>query len=214
MNITRAVILIWPLLVAACQVAPVFAQEDSEEAYIRAIAARSRKIVDVLGIEDESKADRVQDLIAGQYRSLRDIHDSRDAKVASASENSSGDKEESSSAIEQAKQLAQIEQFELHRRFVSSLTAELTAEQVTGVKDGMTYGVVPRTYGRYIEVLPNLAENEKNTIKAFLIEAREYAMDGGSSEEKHGWFRKYKGKVNNYLSSAGYDLKEAERQAR
>jgi hypothetical protein len=45
---------------------------------------------------------------------------------------------------------------------------------------------------------------------AWLVEAREIAMDCGSSEEKHYWFGKYKGKINNYLSAEGYDLKKAE----
>jgi len=36
-------------------------------------------------------------------------------------------------------------------------------------------------------------------------------MDGGSSEEKHAEFGKYKGRINNYLSKAGYDMKQAEK---
>ena len=42
----------------------------------------------------------------------------------------------------------------------------------------------------------------------WLVEAREHAMDAESSEKKHGWFGKYKGRINNYLSAAGYDLKK------
>ncbi len=35
---------------------------------------------------------------------------------------------------------------------------------------------------------------------SLLWEAREHAIDGGSSEEKHAWFGKYKGRIiNNYL---------------
>jgi hypothetical protein len=33
-------------------------------------------------------------------------------------------------------------------------------------------------------------------------------MDAGSSDEKHKWFGKYKGRINNYLSAAGYDMKK------
>ncbi len=51
-----------------------------------------------------------------------------------------------------------------------------------------------------------LTEEQKKYIYAALVEAREHAMDGGSSKEKHGWFGKYKGRINNYLSKAGYDL--------
>jgi hypothetical protein len=31
-------------------------------------------------------------------------------------------------------------------------------------------------------------------------------MDGESSEKKHWWFGKYKGRINNYLSAQGYDI--------
>lgn len=198
---------VWPSLLTLTFIVPAFAEVESEEpAYSRAIAERSRRIVEPLEIVDKSKSDRIQHLLEEQYRNLRMIHDKRDAKIESLSQDASLDKSQTNNAIDQVRQQVQLEQFQLHRQFVSKLTAELTAEQVEGVKDGMTYGVVPNTYGRYLQVLPNLKEEEKRTIKALLIEAREYAMDGGSSEEKHGWFRKYKGKVNNYLSAAGYDL--------
>lgn len=36
-------------------------------------------------------------------------------------------------------------------------------------------------------------------------------MDAGSSDEKHTMFGKYKGRINNYLSAEGFDVKQAER---
>jgi hypothetical protein len=42
----------------------------------------------------------------------------------------------------------------------------------------------------------------------WLVEARELAMDEGSSEKKHAVFGKYKGRINNYLSAEGYDMKK------
>ena len=59
-------------------------------------------------------------------------------------------------------------------------------------------------------MIPKLTEEEKEQIMIWLVEAREYAIDGGSSKEKHGWFKKYKGRINNYLSARGYDLKKEE----
>lgn len=186
------------------------ADADEEAAYTRAIAGRSAGIVEKLGLEDAEQNERVQSILMDQYRNLRDLHDSRDAKLARLRENG-GDQSED--AVKQLREETEIEQYQLHRAFLARLSAELTPEQVVAVKDGMTYGVVPNTYQRYLEILPDLADEEKRHIKALLIEAREYAMDGGSSEEKHGWFREYKGKINNYLSSRGYDLKAAEKRA-
>ena len=45
-----------------------------------------------------------------------------------------------------------------------------------------------------------------DSIMAWLIEARELAIDAESSKKKHEVFGKYKGRINNYLSKRGYDL--------
>ena len=78
------------------------------------------------------------------------------------------------------------------------------------MKDGLTYGVAPLTYGVYLKMYPELTGEQKTQIKSRLHEARELAMDGSTSDEKHAVFGKYKGKINNYLSKAGYDAKKAE----
>ena len=46
---------------------------------------------------------------------------------------------------------------------------------------------------------------------SWLVEAREYEIDAESSDKKHWWFGKYKGRINNYLSAQGYDI-NAERK--
>jgi hypothetical protein len=77
------------------------------------------------------------------------------------------------------------------------------------VKDGMTYNILPITYKGYQEMIPNLTIQQKQQILTYLTEARDHAMSAGSSDKKHWWFGKYKGRINNYLSSEGYDLKKA-----
>ncbi len=177
--------------------AQAIAQEpavDPDPAYTKVINERADKIVATLKIEDAADALRVRDLIAGQYRALSVVHAARDAKERNEAEVAS-------------------ELSTLHRKFVAQLEAQLTPEQVEAVKDGLTYGVVPITYRGYLELLPDLTAEQKIQLKANLLEAREYAMDAGSSDEKHAWFGKYKGRINNYLSKAGIDMKKAE-QAR
>lgn len=171
-----------------CFVTPIHA-ETEEEAYTKVIEDRAAKIVEPMGISHAEQAKRVQTLIVNQYRGLRDIHAKRDADKSEA-----------------AQQVAKLAMCDLHNQFVSKLSAELNCEQVEQVKDGLTYSVMPRTYQVYLEQLPDLTDEQKLTVKAFLIEARELAMDGGSADEKHGFFRKYKGKINNYLSKAGYKM--------
>jgi hypothetical protein len=96
----------------------------------------------------------------------------------------------------------------LHKGFIESLSKKLDPQQVDKVKDGMTYNVVDITYKGYLAMIPALTDKQKEQIKDWLIEAREHAMDAESSEKKHAWFGKYKGRINNYLSAQGYDLKK------
>jgi hypothetical protein len=67
------------------------------------------------------------------------------------------------------------------------------------------------TYAAYTDMILSLTEKHKEQILAWLKEAREKAMDEGSSDDKHKVFGKYKGRINNYLSSEGYDMKKEEK---
>ena len=55
-------------------------------------------------------------------------------------------------------------------------------------------------------MIPTLTQEEKAQIMAWLVEAREFAMDAENSNKKHAAFGTYKGRINNYLSKRGYDL--------
>ena len=96
----------------------------------------------------------------------------------------------------------------MHNAFLTALSHELSQEQVTKVKDGMTYNVLKVTYTAYSDMIPSLTKEQKDQIMTWLVEAREQAMDAENSEKKHAWFGKYKGRINNYLSAEGYDLKK------
>ena len=96
---------------------------------------------------------------------------------------------------------------QLHNSFIAQLNKQLTAAQADKVKDGMTYNVFPITYKAYQEMIPSLTAVQKEKIYNWLKEARELAMDAGSSDKKHAVFGKYKGRINNYLSAEGYDVK-------
>jgi hypothetical protein len=74
----------------------------------------------------------------------------------------------------------------------------------------MTFGVLPLTYSAYQEMILTLTDSQKKQIMDWLLEAREHAMDAESAEKKHAWFGKYKGRINNYLSKEGYDIKKEE----
>ena len=206
-------------LLAVLMLAPAasgFAQEpdksaDPEAAYTRTITERADKIVATLAITNAAQSVQVRDLIAQQYRNLREIHDARDATIKAAKEKSSGDKAEADTAIKTAQDQAKAKLDQLHGKFLAALAAHLTPEQVDKVKDGLTYGIVQVTYNAYLKMYPDLKDEEKTKIHDWLVEAREIAMDACTSNEKHAVFGKYKGRINNYLSKAGYNAKEAEK---
>lgn len=165
---------------------------------------RAAKIAAALNLPDAVKLARVRDLIAAQYRDLSVIHDVRDTALAAAKAGPAGQKAA-------AEATAKAAQDALHPQYLARLAVELTPAQVEQVKDGMTYGVLPLTFRVYQEMLPDLTADQKAQILAWLTEARELAMDGSTSQEKHAWFGKYKGRINNYLAKAGYDMKQAEK---
>lgn len=180
---------------------------DQEAAYTKTINERSDKIVAQLGITDAAKASNVQSIIAAQYRNLSTLHSSRDNKIKEIKAKADS-KEATDAAVKKVEEEAQAQITKLHASYISQLSQHLTGDQVTKVKDGMTYNVTPNTYNSYLDMLPNLNANQKAQILTWLVEARELAMDAETSDKKHAWFGKYKGRINNYLSAAGYDLKK------
>lgn len=183
--------------------------EDKEAAYTKVITQRADKIVAPINITDPAKATRVRNIIVQQYRDLNEIHESRDIQVKAAKEEAGTDKKAAEASVANIEAKSDKKLKKLHKKYITKLATELSPEQVDQVKDGMTYGVLPITYNGYLSMLPDLTNEQKSQIMSYLVEAREHAMDAGSSEKKHQWFGKYKGKINNYLSSAGYDLKKA-----
>ena len=207
------------LVAAVMWTAVAFAQSapnvpEREAAYTRIITQRADRIVAALGLEDKAKAARVRDIIVQQYRSLSAVHDARDAQIKAARAAAGADPRATEKAVASARDQAKATLAKLHPGYLSRLAAELPPEQVDRVKDGMTYGVVQVTYNAYLRMLPELTDAQKRQLTAWLVEAREIAMDEGTSDEKHKVFGKYKGKINNYLSAAGYNLKEAEKNLR
>lgn len=190
-------------------VSAVSAADSAPDIYARTAAERADKVVSGLTVGDAGKAARVHAVIARQYLDLHAVHAIRDHRIAAAM--ALADKAASSAAVTAAKASIDPELAALHAAYLARLANELTPAQIDQVKDGMTYGVLPLTFRVYQQMLPELTPAQKQQIFAWLTEAREHAMDGSTSKEKHAWFGKYKGKINNYLSAAGYDMKKAEK---
>ena len=182
------------------------AQQHLDPEYIKVTNERAAKIVAKLDLKNPEKETAVSNIVAQQFRDLSQIQDGRDAEIKKIKDDSTLAKEKQNEKIDKLKAKADKEIEKLHKAYLKKLGTQLSEDKITEVKDGMTYGVLPITVAGYNDMLPNLTAEQKDYIYKALVEAREHAMDGGSSKEKHAWFGKYKGRINNYLSKQGYDL--------
>jgi hypothetical protein len=149
--------------------------------------------------------------VAKQYQDLNDIYVLRDNKKTVIKSDANADKEAVNAKLKAVDEETTAKVDKLHPQYLKRLAkAGLSPAQIDQVKDGMTYNVLNVTYTAYQAMLPNLTEAQKTQILAWLTEAREKSMDAESSEKKHAWFGKYKGRINNYLSQAGIDMKKEE----
>lgn len=194
--------------VAAGQAAAPGTTPEADAAYRKTIEERAGRIVATLNLPNPQTAARVRETIARQYFRLRELHEIRDAQARAAAQAAGADKAAAKGGVQKAKEQIRPRLDAAHATFLSELTKDLTPAQVDQVKDGMTYGVAPLTYQVYLKMYPALTDREKKQVLDWLLEAREIAMDEGTSEEKHAVFNKYKGKINNFLSRAGYDARE------
>ena len=165
--------------------------EQAEAEYAHVIDLRSQKILDALNFSDTNKAAKVHDIIMAQYRALNTWHNAHDPEIKAAKRDKA--------AIAKIN----IPLRKMHDEYLAKLAQYLTPEQIETVKDKMTYGKVQFTFKGYCVEYPNLSEANKQEILKFLKQAREEAMDAGSSEEKSAIFNQYKGKINNYLARRG-----------
>ena len=166
--------------------------------YVQTITGRSMKATDALGITWTPLGQNVLNIICNRYFKLNDIYSERDSVKLK------------NGRIEELKKLAEAQcdskLYRSHYGFLADLSMYLNPQEIDKVKDMMTFDVVKVTYEAQCDMIPTLKEDEKKQIMAWLIEARELAIDAESSKKKHEVFGKYKGRINNYLTKRGYDL--------
>ncbi len=183
--------------------------EGRKPEYVASIVKRSQKCTDALGITGTDKGNQVLNIIANRYFALNDIYAERDS-VRNLAKQKQGDEKKMLMEAAEAKKDSKL--YRSHFGFDADLSIYLTAEEIVTVKDVMTYNVVKVTSDAYSDMIPRLTAEEKAQILAWLKEARELAIDAENSNKKHETFKKYKGRINNYLSKRGYDISK-EREA-
>jgi hypothetical protein len=174
--------------------------------YVENIVERSKKIVDNIEAVDKQAAVKVTNIIANRYFKLNDIYERRDSLVKAAKADPHLSFDARNAAIANAQNEKDAAIYKTYFGFLSELSIYCSDSQMNAVKDGMTFGVLMVTYNSTLDMIPSLKDEEKKQIMAWLVEAREYAVNAESSHKKHEAFGKYKGRINNYLSARGYNL--------
>jgi hypothetical protein len=199
------------ILTIAMLVELVYAQQKAavtDDQYLKALESRVTKILAPLNIEKKRKQSKVHQIVLTQYQTLNTIHSARDLKIKELKSGNTAPATELKKVIADLESAAGQEITAIHSSFLHDLRRHLTDAQVDAVKDGMTYNVANITFKGYQDMLPALNDSQRTKIWNWLAEAREIAMDAETSEKKHWWFGKYKGRINNYLSSEGFDMKK------
>jgi hypothetical protein len=96
-----------------------------------------------------------------------------------------------------------------HDRFIAKLSAVISPAQIETVEDVLTVDKVRATFNAYGQIFPGLTDEQKPVILKNLKAAREEAIDAGSMAEKSAFFKKYKDKIETYLTAQGYDVKQS-----
>jgi FtsZ-binding cell division protein ZapB len=180
----------------------------TDDQYLKVLESRVTKILAPLNIEKIRKQSKVHQIVLTQYQTLNTIHTTRDLKIKELKSGNAANANELKKVIADLESAAGQEIAAVHSTFLHDLRRHLTDAQVDALKDGMTYNVANITFKGYQDMLPALNDSQKTKIWNWLAEAREIAMDAETSEKKHWWFGKYKGRINNYLSSEGFDMKK------
>ena len=192
--------------------APSTAPADAALEYTRDLEKRADGVLQALDLNDPARAARVREAVINQYRNLRRLHDARDANIRALKDRPDPARSELDKQVEAERARTDQAAAMLNARFLAALFSDLTPGQVETVKDTMTYNKLRVTYTAYLEMLPDLTPVQKKAIFDTLKQARDKAVYAGSAEEKSAVFDKFKGRVNNFLASEGYDLKLASKQ--
>ena len=169
-----------------------------EAGYVKTIIGRAQKATDELSITWTPMGQNVANIVSNRYFKLNDIYAERDSLKKTNKQ--------------LAEALCDSRLYRSHFDFDADLARYLKPQEIEKVKNVMTYDVVNVTYKAYLEMIPSLKDVEKQQIMIWLKEARELAIDAESSNKKHETFKKFKGRINNYLSARGYDIQK-EREA-
>ena len=189
---------------------PAVTTTDREQA---TLAKHLKPILTALNLKDGVQLNQVQTVLAAHLQALSAWHEQNDTQIKALWNefNKARGKQDQTNADAALVKLDGVYaslQPE-HVRFISGLSAVLTPDQIEAVKDSLTINKVKITFHAYGEIFPGLTEAQNAFILKNVKLAREEAIDAGSMPEKSAFFKKYKIRIEAYLTAQGYDVKKA-----
>ena len=173
----------------------------------------TKPILDALKLNDAAKETKVREIVGEQIKALNEWHEKNDAQIKalwSEFDKARSKQDEAGANAALGKIDGVYASFKPpHEKFVSELSAVLTPEEVETVKDVLTVSKVKVTFNAYGEIFHGLTDEQKAFILKNLKAAREEAIDAGTMTEKSAFFKKYKIKIEAYLTAQGYDVKQS-----
>lgn len=213
----------FPLLAALAVVltvgyAPAQAQTATNETLVSAAVTQhtlekhTQPILAALKLGDPAKEAKVREIVEAQIEALKTWHAGNDTQIKGLWNQFN----KARSKLNQTNADAALAQLDTvyaafqpqHDAFLAKLGEVLTPEQVETVKDVLTIYKVKITYNAYQQIFPGLTAEQNAVILKNLKAAREQAIDAGTMPEKSAFFKKYKIKMEAYLTTQGYDVKQ------
>jgi len=173
----------------------------------------TKPVVEALKLEDAATAAKVHDVMVAQFAIWQSWHGQNDAQLKQLwAEYNQARSTKVQTNIDNA--MARIDAVYAtlkpqHDEFIANLSAVISPEQIEIVEDVLTINKVEVTFKAYGQIFPGLTDVQKAFILKNLKTARSEAIDAGSMNEKSAFFKKYKDRIEAYLTAQGYDVKQA-----
>lgn len=169
-------------------------------------AAKSKEWVASLNLDDPAKAERVEKVIATHMMAVRNWNNEHPYTEVPAGINPlTGNP---LSELDRQVIVNSAKPKSVHDDLMSGLRKDLTTEQVNAILDQYTIGKVDFTMNGYRSIVPDLTNEEAKTIRGYLEQAREQAIDYKSMKQISAIFEIYKTKSEQYLNSNGRNWRE------
>jgi hypothetical protein len=189
---------------------PATSPADQEQ---KTLDKHIKPIVTALNLNDSGKEAKVRGILEAHLKAFNSWHAQNDEQIKGLWEEfnqARGKQNETNADAALAKIDGVYASFKPeHQKLQAELSAVLTPEQVESVKDTLTINKVKVTFNAYGEIFHGLTDEQKAFILKNLKAAREEAIDANAMTEKSAFFKKYKIKIEAYLTAQGYDVKQS-----